>query len=385
MISYLIILKNFVTMERVGILVVSYGSREAAIVDALSRSTKYKVELYIADKQRNPFNVKLAKEHAVIPGLDVNLISEFAKKHKGDLDFGIVGPEKPIIDGVRDLIERETSVPIICPAQEFALEGSKVVQRLLLQKVVPEANPAFKVFDPNDYHGKRNALMADVRRWMNSLGGVEKSVIKPDKPGFGKGVGVGGEHYTTFEEAMDIFDGSFGGETGEKVIIEEKLEGEESSFQAFCDGTRLIPLPETRDNKRAFDGDRGQNTGGMGSYANNRDWLPFMTYKDKEKEIEMVDKLFKQLRGNGNNPGLRGVPFYVAFMHTKTGPKILEINSRPGDPEMQNILPLIKDDFVDVCFNMINGNLTKINLESRATVAIYKVPPSYGGYEKSFA
>ena len=363
---------------------VSYGAREAAIIDALSRSRKYKVELYVADKQRNPFNVKLAKEHVTISNLDVKLICDFAKKRVDNIDFGIVGPEKPIIEGVRDLIEKETGIPIICPTREYAVEGSKVAQRLLLQDVVPEANPKFRVFDPKIYGDKKDALTKEIRKWIEELGGVDKSVIKPDKPGFGKGVGVGGEHYTTFEQALQFFFGSFGGQTGESVIIEEKVDGEESSFQAFCDGKNLVPLPETRDYKRAFDGDIGPNTGGMGSYKGEGDWLPFMTQEDKEKEIEMVTRLFKYLRKNGSNEGLRGIPFYVAFIHTTAGPKILELNSRPGDPEIQNILPIVKNDFVDVCFNLINGNLKQVNIEGKATVTIYKTPPCYGGYINTF-
>jgi len=371
-------------METVGILVVSYGSREAAIVDALTRSAKYKVELYIADKQRNPFNIERAKEHVVVPGLDVKLICDFAKKHKDELDFGIVGPEKPIIDGVRDLIEKETGIPVICPTKQYAIEASKVAQRQLLEEVVPEANPKFKIFDPKIYGERKGDLINDIQRWIDELGGVEKTVIKPDKPGFGKGVGVGGEHYSNFDQAREIFFGSYGGETQEKVIIEEKLDGEESSFQAFCDGKSLVLLPETRDNKRAFDGDRGSNTGGMGSYKDKGDWLPFMAVEDREKEIEMVNKLFNHMKGSGANPELRGIPFYVAFIHTATGPKILEINSRPGDPEIQNILPIIKDDFVDICYDMINGTLKQVQCEEKATVTIYKVPPTYGGYAKAY-
>ncbi|MDH5440139.1 MAG: hypothetical protein OEY31_06005, partial [Candidatus Bathyarchaeota archaeon] len=90
------------------------------------------------------------------------------------------------------------------------------------------------------------------------------------------------------------------------------------------------------------------------------------------------------LKGRGSNPGLRGVPFYEAFIHTSRGPKILENNSRPGDPEIQNILPILKDDFVDICFRMIEGNLTKIDIDRKATVVTYKVPPNYGGYADSF-
>jgi phosphoribosylamine--glycine ligase len=167
------------------------------------------------------------------------------------------------------------------------------------------------------------------------------------------------------------------------VIIEEKIEGEESSFQAFCDGKNLVPLPDTRDYKRAFDDDHGPNTGGMGSYKNVGDVLPFLTSADRIKETEIVNSILKKWKTE-DNTGLRGVPFYVAFMHTGKEPKILENNSRPGDPEIINILPILKDDFVDVCFKILEGNLTRIEVEKSATVVTYKVPPNYGGYIDTF-
>ncbi len=134
-------------MEKMGILVVSYGAREVAMVDAFLRSPNYKVELYIADKQRNPFNIEKASKHVVIPDLNVEKICEFAEHNKSQIDFAIVGPEKPITEGVRDLVEKRTGIPVICPTQEYAIEISKVQQRLLFEEIVPEANPRFKVFD----------------------------------------------------------------------------------------------------------------------------------------------------------------------------------------------------------------------------------------------
>jgi phosphoribosylamine-glycine ligase len=138
-------------MEKVGILVVSYGSRAAAIIDVFVRSEEYTPKIYVADKQKNPFNVKRAEKHAVIPDLNVKEILRFAKRHEDHIDFGIVGPEKPIIAGVRDIIEKETRIQMICPTRRYAIEASKVAQRQLFQKVAPEVNPQFKVFDPNDY------------------------------------------------------------------------------------------------------------------------------------------------------------------------------------------------------------------------------------------
>jgi len=364
-------------MEKVGILVVSYGARAAAMVDSFKRSTNYEVEIYVADKQRNPFNVKKSVKHIVIPDLNAEKICKFAESNKDKIDFCIVGPEKPIINGVRDLVEKRTSIPVICPTKEYAIEASKVAQRLLFQQIVPEVNPHFKIFNPKDYKNQEQAKKT-VYTWLDEL--ENKAVVKPDKPAAGKGVGVWGDHFTSRRQLFEHFMANF--QYG-SVIIEEKVEGEESSFQAFCDGKHLVPLPETRDYKRAFDGDRGPNTGGMGSYKDVSDVLPFMSDADRAKEIAIVTKIFEKLKV-ADNKALRGIPFYVAFIHTSKGPKILENNSRPGDPEIQNILPILKDDFVDVCFKMLEGNLTRIELEKAATVLTYKVPPNYGGYSSIF-
>lgn len=366
------------SMEKIGVLVVSYGARGTAMIDAISRTQNYAVELYVADKQRNPFNVQKAKRHTVIPDLNVEAILKFVRRYEDRLDFGIVGPEKPIIDGLRDLVERATSVPLVCPTKRYAIEGSKVAQRNLFQKVAPEVNPQFKVFDKTDY-SSLSQVKKDVYAWLDVLD--NKVAVKPDSPVAGKGVGVWGDHFTNRAEVFSHFLANY--KQG-PVIIEEKLEGEESSFQAFCDGKHLIPLPETRDYKRAFNDDKGPNTGGMGSYKDVGDTLPFMTSADREKEIEIVNKIFKELLENERNPALLGIPFYEAFIHTSTGPKILENNSRPGDPEILNLLPILKDDFIDVCFKILEGNLTQVEFEKKATVATYKVPPNYGGYSKVF-
>jgi phosphoribosylamine--glycine ligase len=364
-------------VEKVGILVVSYGAREVAMVDAFLRSTKYNVEVYVADKQRNPFNVKHAAAHVVIPDLNVEAICKFAEAHKDRIDFGIVGPEKPIIEGVRDLVEKRAGIPMICPTKEYAIEASKVQQRLLFQETAPEVNPRFRIFRPEEFKTPEKARKA-LYKWLDELENM--AVVKPDKPAAGKGVGVWGDHFTTREQLFEHFWENL---RHGAVIVEEKIEGEESSFQAFCDGKHLVPLPETRDYKRAFDNDKGPNTGGMGSYKDSSEILPFMTAADREKELEIVKKIFSRWKAQ-DNQALRGIPFYVAFMHTGKEPKILENNSRPGDPEIINILPILKDDFVDVCFKILDGNLTRIEIERMATVVTYKVPPNYGGYAEAF-
>jgi len=365
-------------MEKVGILVVSYGSRAAAMIDAFKRSEEYAPKLYVADKQKNPFNLKHAEKHVVIPDLNIKKIVKFAKRHEDNIEFGIVGPEKPIIAGLRDLLEKETDIRLICPTKRYALEASKIAQRELFQRVVPEVNPRFKVFDPKDY-GSTSQVKKSVYSWLKELN--NQVAVKPNTATAGKGVGVWGDHFDIPEAVFEHFISNF--EHG-PVIIEEKVEGEESSFQAFCDGKHLVSLPETRDYKRAFDGDKGPNTGGMGAYKNVGEILPFMTSGDREKEVELVNRVFKELKGKGSNPELMGVPFYVAFMHTSSGPKILEVNSRPGDPEIMNLLPALKDDFVEVCYNMLDGKLRKVDFLEKATVVTYKVPPNYGGYAKTY-
>jgi fusion protein PurCD len=366
-------------MEKIGVLVVSYGARETAMVDAFARSPNHEVQLYIADKQRNPFNMEKAAEHVVIPDLNIEEICKFAENNKDKIDFAIVGPEKPIIAGVRDLVEKRTGIPVICPKQEYAIEVSKVQQRLLFQEIAPDANPRFKIFNPEDYKGTDEVKNA-VYDWLDELD--DKAVVKPDKPTAGKGVGVWGDHFITREKLFEHFMSNF--QYG-IVIIEEKIDGEESSFQALCDGKHFIPLPGTRDYKRAFDGDKGPNTGGMGSYKDAGDTLPFLTAAEREKEVALATRIFEKWKAKiGDDSALRGVPLYLAFMHTGSGIKILENNSRPGDPEIINILPIVEDDFVDVCFKILEGNLTSVELKKVATVLTYKVPPGYGGYAEVF-
>jgi phosphoribosylamine--glycine ligase len=366
-------------MEKIGVMVVSYGAREAAIVDAFYRSSKYEVELYVADKQRNPFNVNRATRHVVIPDLNVDNICKFAEANKNGIDFVIVGPEKPIIEGARNEIEEKVGIPVICPKKEYAIEASKVEQRLLFQEIAPEANPRFKVFDPKDFKNPESVKRA-VFQWVEELN--NQAVVKPDKPTAGKGVGVWGDHFSTKEQLFEHFMSNFQYGT---VLIEEKIDGEESSFMAFCDGKHLAILPDTRDHKRAFDDDRGPNTGGMGSYKDVSDKLPFMTEQDRDNELRIAKKIFERWAAKIPDPtALRGVPLYLAFMHTRSGPKILENNSRPGDPEIINILPILEDDFIDVCYKMLEGNLKSVEVHNLATVLTYKVPASYGGFSDVF-
>jgi len=351
------------------VMVVSYGSRGAVLADALYRSNVEEFSVYVADKQRNPLNAMIAErtggQHVVVPSLDVESLYRFAEGIP-ELQFVVVGPEGPIIDGITDRIEDGLNVPVLAQRKQYAIEGSKADQRQLLAEVAPEANPKYWIFP-------KGAWATDVSKYMRRFG--YKVAIKPDKATAGKGVVVHGDHFNTPDEAIEMFhernkDGP--------VIVEELLEGEESSFTAYSDGMHLVPLRETRDYKRAFDGDKGPNTGGMGAYADSVDILPFMTEADRAKEEEIVQRVFEQMRGGKYNSGIRGV-FYVAFMHTKDGPKILEINSREGDPEGPTIHPTLDTDFGEVCLEMLGGTLGEIRSKPIAAVTTCLVPPTYGG------
>lgn len=362
----------------IGVLLVSYGSREACIAETLVRSRE-RVRLFIADKQRNPFNVRLAEEtggeHIVIPDLNVESIVDFARKHANHIDFGILGPEGPGLKGLRDKIETATNIKMICPTFRFFIERSKVEQRCVLQEVYPKANPKFKVFFPVDYKSVEE-VKKDVFDWLDTIG--EAVAVKPDAPATGKGVGVWGDHFKSREEMFErFFLPNF--EKG-PVIVEEKLDGEEFSLQFLTDGKHIVPTPAVRDYKRSFDWDKGPNTGGMGSYKSKGEILPFMDDKDWEEAVRIGKLVHDFLAGPSGN-SLRGI-MYFGFIATADGVKVLEINSRWGDPEVMNVLPILVDDFVDVCYRMIDGNLRPLHFQEKATVVTYAVPLDYGGYAK---
>jgi len=352
--------------------VISYGANDAAIVDSLTSNRKHDVEIYAVDKQKNPFIYDRAKRHIVIPDLsDVNAIGDFFGQYKDELDFIIpFGNETSVIAGARDTIEQTIGVPVICPTREYAIERSKVYQRILLDQVNPSVNPRYKVFDRQV--GNLTVVRDEFSRWIEELN--YQAAIKPDRPGYGKGVGVSGDHFNTLDEMWEHFLSLY--ENG-SVIIEEKIEGEEFSMQYFSDGLILAPTPAVRDYKRAYDEDKGPNTGSMGSYSDRRVFLPFMEYSHWEQANMVSRRIFERLRGSGRNPSLIGIPLYVAFTISKDGLKIFEINSRGGNPELINVLGVLQDDFVDVCYQMLHGNLAPLSFHPLATVATYLVPDVY--------
>ncbi len=357
-------------MDRVGILIVSKCLSSSAIIDAFSRSQRYACDFYVVEKQANPFNLAKAKTHAVVPDLDLGVITRFAKRYGDSIDFGIADTEDFVVKGGRDLLERKAGVKIVSVTKQYAIEGSKADQRLLFDRISPEFNPSFKIFDPVEYDDVGRAV-SDLREW---AGDIRSVVIKPDAPARGAGVGVGGSEFTTEGEMGAFFRGVF---AKGKVVAEEKVEGEESSFHAFSDGRHFVPAPMTRDYKRALDGDGGRLTGGMGSFRDAKPYLPFVGDSEWEAVVRAEGSAFRRWKGRGSKPGLRGIVLYDALMHTGRGFKVLERNSRGGNTELINLLTTLADDFVDVCFRILDGSLKGIRFRKEASVVTCAVPPSY--------
>ena len=359
-------------MDKVGILVVSKCLSSAAIIDTFARSEKYAPEFFVAEKLVNPLNFRRAKVHKVIPDLDVSEIAKFAGRHRKEIAFGLTDTEDFVTAGGRDIVEKETGVPMLCVTKEFAVEASKADQRLLFERICPEANPRFKVFDPKQYPNV-DAAVQDLRRLSREL--KDGFAIKPDAPARGAGVGVWGKDFLTEEEAVAFFRNVY---SKGRVVVEERIEGEESSFHAFSDGRHFVPTPLTRDYKRALDGDQGKLTGGMGSYRGPQENLPFLPPTEWQRVVSLERDAFEKWKGEGSNPGLRGIVLYDALMHTRGGFKILERNSRGGNTEQMCLLTTMLDDYVDVCYRMVDGDLKGIRFSSKASVVTCAVPRKYG-------
>ncbi|MCL1984045.1 MAG: phosphoribosylamine--glycine ligase, partial [Methanomassiliicoccaceae archaeon] len=220
----------------------------------------------------------------------------------------------------------------------------------------------------------------DTERYIRTLD--HEIVVKPVGLTGGKGVKVQGEHLHSMDEIMnyvnEIFDNNIG---GAGVIIEERAVGEEFTQMVFCDGSTISPMPLVQDHKRAYEGDVGPNTGGMGSYTDADHLLPFVTASERKEALHIIQKIADALRKEGCE--YRG-PMYGQFMLTVNGPKIIEINARFGDPEAMNVLPILKTRFTDICMAMATGTLKDdVEFEKKATVCKYVVPEGYGVRSKA--
>jgi phosphoribosylamine--glycine ligase len=344
------------------VLSVGGGAREHAIVKALLRSD---IELYSVMKNRNPGIAKVSKDPLYVKETEVDKVTESAKS-KG-VDLAIIGPEAPLGVGIVDTLEA-AGIPSVGPTQKASqIEIDKSYLRELMAKHNIPGNIEFSIF--ND---------AQVAKKYIEDSGIGM-VVKPIGLTGGKGVKIMGEHLLSMNDVVDycneIIQNKIGGSS--QFIIEERMSGEELTLQAFCDGKHVMPMPAVQDHKRAYEGDIGPNTGGMGSYSQEDGLLPFLTQEDYDGCVGIMQQIIDAMAKEGTP--YKGI-LYGQFILTKTGPKVLECNARFGDPEAMNVLPLLTSDFTDICQGIINGKLSsmKASFESKATVCKYVVPMGYG-------
>ncbi|MFH0776238.1 MAG: phosphoribosylamine--glycine ligase [Patescibacteria group bacterium] len=347
-------------------LLIGNGAREHAIGAAVVRSPQ-KPELIVFADKINPGLQKLATVYQKVDSLtDLDSLQKLVEREKPEL--AVVGPEAPIAAGAADLLEK-SGVGVVAPRKSSArLESSKGFTRELLQKYDIPGNPEFAVFEGND-----EITRTAIQNFMQSLGG--QFVVKADGLKSGKGVKVVGDHLNGIEDGLH-YAMSCVAEDG-RVVIEEKLVGEEFSAMFLTDGKTLAALPVSQDHKRAFEDDKGPNTGGMGTYSDENNSLPFLQQSDLAVAREITQKVLDALQKETGET-FRGV-MYGGFIATKNGIKLIEYNARFGDPEAMNVFPILKTDFIEVCRKVAEGKLAELPLEfeKKATVVKYLVPEGY--------
>jgi len=348
------------------VLVIGSGGREHTIVWKLAQSERVS-KIYCI-----PGNGGISQiaECVSVDPLNFSDVAEFAKRE--NVDLTVVGPEVPLVAGIVDFF-RVKGLKIFGPDMRAAkMEGSKVFAKNFMKKYnIPTAE--FEVFESS-----KDALdYAEKLSRSSRKAGKFSCVVKADGLAAGKGAIV----CETKEEALDaihsIMEDRIFGDAGNKVIIEEKLEGEEASLIGFCDGETVVPTIPSQDHKPVFDEDKGPNTGGMGAYAP----APVVTEKVyRWAEERIFNNFLKGLKGEGIE--FKGA-IYAGIMVTKEGPKVLEFNVRFGDPENQAVLPLLKSDLVDVIEATIDGRLRKVPVEWEKKFCVCVVVAS-GGYPGTY-
>lgn len=342
------------------ILLLGSGGRECAIASALAKSPKCD-RLFIAPGNGGTAalgkNIELETENG-------EAVADFAQEN--DCELVVIGPEAPLVAGVADVV-RAAGIDCFGPGAAGArLEGSKdFSKRLMMKYNLPTA--AYGTFTDS------NSALA----YLNEQGAP--IVIKADGLAAGKGVTVAQTKDEAAEAICECFDGRFG-EAGSTVVVEEMLTGPECSMLAFTDGITVVPMAPSQDHKRAYEGDEGPNTGGMGVYSP----VPIVTDEEHEIMVDVMERAVAGLREEGID--YRGV-LYGGFMLTPEGPKLLEFNARFGDPETQVILPRLKTDLVDVMVATAQQRLDEVKLEWRPEWAVSVVLASAGypgSYKKGF-
>ncbi|HJJ32302.1 MAG TPA: phosphoribosylamine--glycine ligase [Methanocorpusculum sp.] len=337
------------------ILVVGGGGREHAITSALVRNTS--AELYSVMGKKNPGIAKLSREVFVHAETDVATVISFAKEKQ--IELAVIGPEAPLEVGLSDALW-DAGIPTVGPRQKAArIETDKGFCRNLMHKHQIPGCPTYKIC-------KTPKEAAEyIEKYPGDL------AVKPTGLTGGKGVKVMGEQVDragAIEYAMTLKD--------QDIILEERLLGEEFTLMAFVDGKTLVPMPLVQDHKRAYEGDVGPNTGGMGSYSLETHKFPFVTSTDYAAAFEIMQKTVAALADEGCP--YQGI-LYGQFMNTRDGPKVIEFNARFGDPEAMNVLSLLDSDFTVIADHITKGTLSPedVSFKPYASVCKYLVPEGY--------
>ncbi len=341
------------------ILVVGGGGREHTIVWKIAQSPKV-TKIYCA-----PGNGGIAElaECVDIKATDIDAMVQFAKERQ--IDLVMVAPDDPLVLGMVDAMEA-AGIRAFGPRKNAAIiEGSKVFSKDLMKKYnIPTA--AYEVFTDS-------ASAIDYVKRQNSF----PAVIKAEGLALGKGVIIAQDLEEAVSGIRSIMDDKQFGDSGNRIVIEECLQGPEVSVLAFTDGKTVVPMVSAQDHKRAYDNDEGLNTGGMGTFS------PSRLYTD-DIASECMDNIFlptiKAMQQEGRP--FKGV-LYFGLMMTKNGVKVIEYNARFGDPETQVVLPRLKTDLVEIMEAIIDERLDTVNIEWDDNAAVCVVLAS-GGYPTKY-
>ena len=340
------------------ILILGSGGREHALLWKLAQPPEA-TKLYAVPG--NPGTAELAE--CVAGSIEDNAaVVKLAQEKK--IDLVVVGPEVPLTNGVVDAL-RAAGIKAFGPTKAAAeLEGSKSFSKDIMKKYgIPTAK--YEVFTDADA----------ARAYIEKEGAP--IVIKADGLAAGKGVIVAETKEQALDAVHEIMDDAAFGKAGSRVVIEAFMEGEEASLLAFTDGKTIRPMVSSQDHKRAYDGDKGPNTGGMGTYAP----APVMTKDMVEQATEKILKPMIAAMAKEGRP-YQGC-LYAGLMITEEGPKVVEFNARFGDPETQVVLPLLKGDLVKIMQACVDGTLDTAAVDWEDGAAVCVVMAS-GGYPKSY-
>lgn len=341
------------------VLVVGSGGREHAIVKKISESKRVD-KIYCAPGNGGISDIA---ECINIKVTEFDKLVAFAKEN--NIDLTVIGPDDPLVMGISDEFLK-AGLKVFGPTKDGAqIEGSKVFSKELMKKYnIPTAK--YEVFESYD-----EALSYIIKE------NTYPAVIKAEGLALGKGVIIANNQKEAEDALKEIMVDKIFGDSGNRVVIEEFLQGPEISVLSFCDGSTIIPMVSAQDHKRAYDNDMGPNTGGMGTFSPSRIY-------DKGMEEECMNNIFLPTVNALKSEGItyKGVIFF-GLMSTKDGVKVIEYNARFGDPETQVVLPRLKTDIVDIFEAVCDGTLDKVNVEWEDNACVCVVEAS-GGYPKKY-